>query len=131
MSVINDVLNSVINMAETVELYAPIVIGSLPADNGISIAVGSGTAAATFLTKGMAYELTCALNGKHENQQTASDALNDIHQALTQTKTYPSTNTYQITNIETVATPSYIGREAGSQWLYGSSIRIKFFYKKG
>ena len=133
MSVINDVLLSVIDLAEdNLTLYSPIKIGALPADNSLSIQITTGAADGTFMTKGMAYEITCVLNGKHESQKTVSDTLNDIHQYLTQLKAYPRTeNTYQITNIETVSTPSYIDREANKQYLYGSSIRIKFFYMKG
>lgn len=128
MSVINSVLLDVIGLAQINGLYCDIVIGSMPPDNGISIAIGAGGPSTTFLTKGMAYEIYCVINGKNTDAQTVSDALNDIHQALTQTKTYPTGATYQITDIETVATPAYSGREENSQWLYSSSVRVKFFY---
>lgn len=158
MSVINDVLLAVIDMAESIYdeptgeaiqdstdtedhtepsegdtesgLYAPILIGALPADNGICCTIAGGWPEATFIDKGMSYELSLVLNGKHESQQMVSDTLNDIHQALTQTKTYPQTDAYQITNIETTASPSYIEREENKQYLYGSSLKVRFYYRK-
>lgn len=111
-------------------LYAPILIGALPADNGICCTIAGGWPEATFIDKGMSYELSLVLNGKHESQQVVSDTLNDIHQALTQTKTYPQTDAYQITNIETTASPSYIEREENKQYLYGSSLKVRFYYRK-
>lgn len=130
MSVINDVLLAVIGMV-TLDLYAPIKIGSLPADNGLSIYIGTGDPSETFHTKGMRYELDLVLNGKHSDAKVVSDALNDIHQSLTQTKVYPKTNDYQITNIETIISPNYRDREDNGQILYGSGLRVHFYYKKG
>ena len=131
MSVINDVLLAVIDMAQDTDPYADITIGALPADNGICCAISTGAADAPFLDRGCSYELSLVLNGKHYDQQTVSDALNDIHQALTQTKTYPKTDAYQITNIETASGPTYIGREENKQYLYGSSLRVRFYFRKG
>lgn len=131
MSVINDVLLSVIDMALEVKPYATITVGALPADDSLCMAISSGAADAPFLTRGMSYELNVVFNGKNAKQQDVLDALNDIHQYLTQTKIYPRTDTFQITNIDTTNSPSYIGREENKQYLYGSSLRIRFFYKKG
>lgn len=130
MSVINDVLLAVIGLAQATNPYATITIGAMPADNGIACQIATGAPESTFMTKGFPYQFTMVLNGKHSNQQTVSDALNDIHQSLTQRKEYPATNTYQITDISTISTPSYIGREENKQYLYGSSLSVKFFYKK-
>ena len=129
MSVINSVLLAVIDLVNLEKPYASIVIGALPADNGLSMTIGAGAPATTFMTKGMAYEIDLVFNGKHSNAQTVSDTLNDLHQVLTQAKSYPSTDEYQITNIETSATPSYLSREENNQILYGSALRVKFFYK--
>ena len=129
MSVINSVLLAVIDLVNMEKPYASVVIGALPADNGLSMTIGAGAPATTFMTKGMAYEIDLVFNGKHSNAQTVSDTLNDLHQVLTQAKSYPSTDEYQITNIETSATPSYLSREENNQILYGSALRVKFFYK--
>lgn len=131
MSVINDVLLAVIDMAQNIQPYYNIKIGAMPADNSISCAIATGAPDATFNDKGFSYEFSLVLNGKNYDQQKVSDELNDIHQILTQAKIYPATDTFQITNIETTSSPSYIGREENKQYLYGSSLRVRFYYKKG
>ena len=127
MSVLNDILLAVIGLAQATDPYATIVVGALPADNGITMTYGAGGVDTTFITKGICYDLDIALNGKHSNAQTVSDALNNIHQALTQATSYPRTENYQITDISTISTPSYLDREQNSQILYGSSLRVKAF----
>lgn len=115
-------------MAQATNPYATIGIGALPPDDGISMAFGPGGPDATFLNKGICYSVPIVLNGKHTDQQVVADALNAIHAALTMTKTYPSTSEYQITNISTISAPSYLDREQNSQWLYGSSLMVRFYY---
>lgn len=155
MSVINDVLQEIVDLCNSQHpynqealyaqgfkmfdvnknpIYVPsdgtvVKIGSLPADNGISVFIGTGYANETFMDKGMAYELHVVLNGKHGSQQMVSDTLNDLHRYLTQLKDYPSDNDYQITDISTISAPNFIGREENKQYLYGSSLRVKFYLR--
>lgn len=114
-------------MAQATNPYSTIVIGSLPPNNGITMTLSTGSPQTTFVNKGIPYELSIVCNGKHTDAQVVSDALNGIHQALTQTKNYPSTDLYQITDIETVSAPNYIGREENNQILYGSILRVKAY----
>ena len=130
MSVINDVLEAVRGLCNAENPYATVLIGALPADNGISLFVGSGAPLETYMNKGISIELSCVLNAKHHNAKVASDTLNDLHQALTQATDYTETNTFQITDISTISVPSYIGREENKQYLYGSSLRVRFYMKK-
>lgn len=53
MSVVNDVLTAVVNMINDLQPYSPVIIGSMPPDNGLSIAIASGAPDATFLTKNL------------------------------------------------------------------------------
>lgn len=128
MSVYNDVLQAVIGLAEAEQPYDKIRIGPLPPDNGISIAWSTGSLS-TFLDKKAAVSMTAVLNAKHEDQQTAADVLGRLHTALNMRKSYPRAEAYQITNIETLGSPSYLGREENKQWLYGSSLTVKFYLK--
>lgn len=114
---------------ETTGLYAGIVIGSLPPDEGISLTMSTGYAIATDIEKSDAYAMYAVLNGKSAYQEQVSNALNDIHETLTHRKDYPNVGKYQITNIATVAAPNLIEREQNKQWLYGSSIRIDFYFR--
>ncbi len=128
MSVYDDVLNAVIDLAEQAKPYSDILIGPMPPDNGISIAWSSGNLN-TFLDKRAAVRMTAVFNCKHEDQQTASDTLGRLHTYLNMRKNYPSADNFQITNIETIGAPVYLGREENNQWLYGSSLEVKFFLK--
>ena len=129
-SIIGNVIEAVIGMVSIPPLYSPITVGPMPPTNGISISVSGGGPASTFLTKNMRYEIDLVLNGKHENESVVFDALNNIHQELTQTKNYPSGIDFQIMDIETTTSPSYLGREENKYYLYGSSLRVRFFYFK-
>lgn len=135
MAILTDVLGAVVDMMEdeALGLYANVVIGPLPPDNGIAVAYSSGAPVGTDFNKGMAWEMDLTLNAKHSDQETALSTLADIHAALTRTKIYPRTEQYQITNIETISGPSYLDREenTAAQWLYGSALRVKFFYFGG
>ncbi len=127
-SVINQVLLAVIGMAKAVTSYN-VVIGALPANESISFAIGAGAPQTTFQSKSKPYELDIVVNGKSFDPEAISDALNNIHKALTMTKTYPSTAQYQITDIDTISTPNYLSLEENGQTLYASSIRVKFWLK--
>lgn len=128
MSVYDDVLHAVIDLAQQAKPYADILIGPMPPDNGISIAWSSGNLN-TFLDKRAAVRMTAVLNCKHEDQTTASDTLGRLHTYLNMRKNYPSADNFQITNIETIGAPVYLGREENNQWLYGSGLEVKFFLK--
>ena len=68
MSVYDDVLTAVIDLAEQTELYSKIVIGPMPPENGISIAWGSGNLN-TFLDKKAAVSMSAVLNCKNSDQE--------------------------------------------------------------
>lgn len=130
MSIFDSVLNAVIDLAEqTVQTYADILVGSLPVDDGISMCIASGSAG-YFMDKCGRYSILLTLNGKHSDQQLVSDTIGQIHTALSCMTAYPAVNSCQITSIETQSPPSYLDREEGGQWLYGSSLRVKFYHGK-
>ena len=81
MSVYNDVLLAVLQMAQETNPYSPIVIGAMPPDNGISLFWTSGQLA-TQWDKRAAVTMNAVLNGKHAEQQTVADTLNKIHTFL-------------------------------------------------
>lgn len=128
MTVYNDVLQAVIGMMNDTGPYATIVIGSNVPSNGICV-LPTGAAPSAFFNKQMLTEWVIALNGKNSDQNLVYETLNTIHTSLTMTKTYPSADNFQIYDIETVSSPSLIGRQENDQWIYGSSLRIKFYMK--
>lgn len=128
MSVLTDVLNAVIDLAQATNPYAVIQVGAMPVDNGISMTYGAGSPDATFMDKGAEYSMHLVCNGKHTDQQAVLDALANIHQTLTQATSYPSGAGWQITNIITTAAPTYLDRQVNDWWLYGSSLKVTFYY---
>lgn len=68
-------------------------------------------------------------NGKNVDQQTVIGQLDAIHHSLTRRKDFPAGNSWQVYAIETVSSPRLLGREQNSQWLYGSSLTVKFNVK--
>jgi len=131
VSVYKDMLDSVITLIDTnLSLYALVTIGSLPVINGIAAYIGAGAPTESHLDRGSINEIYVTVNAKHAAQDTALDALSDIQLYLTRLKAYPAGTDWQMLNIETGTVPNYIGTEDnGSQYLYGSILRIKFYVK--
>jgi hypothetical protein len=123
----NDVLQAVIDMAQAAAGF-PVVLGSQPPDDGIAM-TGNAASYPIFLDIGSNEEMNVVCNGKSTEQTTVIQRLEAIHMALTRRKDFPHSDTWQIYAIETTASPRLIGREQNSQWLYGSSLLIKFNVK--
>lgn len=106
-----------------------LVVGSNTPDNCISLR-GNSTPFSTFLCKQQFYmNMTILLNGKSDDQRYISDVLSNIHLNLSKMITYPSTDEVQIVDISTMASPNLIGREENSQWLYGSTLQVKYYIR--
>lgn len=129
MGVYKELLDSVISLIDTnLSLYATVTVGSLPVSNGISAYLGPGAPTESHLDRGSINEIYVVVNAKHADQNTALDALSDIHTYLTRLKTYPGGTNWQMLNIETGTAPNYIGTEDnGSQYLYGSILKVKIY----
>ena len=128
MSVYNDVLAAVQGLAAQAAPGELLIIGSMPPENGISIAWAGGYLN-TFVDKRAAVEMSVVLNAKNTDQEKAAALLSDIHTSLNMRKEYPAAENFQIYNIETSSAPSYLGREENEHWLYGSSLTVKFYLK--
>ena len=126
------ILDNIVDLAETVQPYANIVYGSDPPVNGICMIPSGGIPTDTHLDKGMVYDMPVVLNGKNADQQLLLDDITAIHEVLTRPLDYSniSTEECQIVNISTTALPSIIGREQNKQWICGSSLNVKFYWRK-
>ena len=123
----NEVIQAVIDMAQAAA-GVKVVLGSLPPDNGLAM-TGNASSYPIFLDIGSNEQMNVVCNGKNTQQQAVINQLEAIHASLTRRKDFPSTDTWQIYAIETTASPRLIGREQNSQWLYGSSLLVKFNVK--
>ena len=127
------IINAIINRLEKdLQLYSRITVGAMPANGSIAMYVGSGAPQSLFKNKATHETIYATVNAKHKEQQKAQQALEDIHVHLTRLKDYPSGTErhgigWQITSIATSSAPSFIGQD-GAQYLYGSIIKINFYY---
>ena len=124
----NDILDAVTALVPQYN----IIYGTNPPANGFCMIPAGGYQPDAHLDKGQVVRMDCILNGKGADAGAGNDALWDIHQILTKLTAleYPQSDDWQIMDISTIAYPSLIGREEGTmQWIYGSSIEIKFYWK--
>jgi len=120
----DEILQAVIAMASAA-VNVQIVTGSMPPHNGIAMTGTSGPES-IFLDIGNNERMAIICNGKNVNHRTIIRQLDAIHAALTRRKDFPCGALWQIYSIETIASPRLIGREENSQWLYASSLLVKF-----
>ena len=123
----DDVFNAVVDMAETA--VQGITVGSEPPAGGIAMAPGAAFTDSTFLNKGFVKVMPVLCNAKYANQLTCIQNIGAIHRALTHTIDYPSTDTFQILNIDSASGPNIIGRETNSNWIYGSTLNVRYVEK--
>lgn len=122
------------NMADAIDalgLYAKVVYGSDPPENGICMIPGAGFPSERHLNTGMVYRLPVIINGKNSSLETVVGALDAIHVALTKTNNYTnlSTDDLQVVAVTTTAGPTIIGREQNNQWICGSSVEVSFYWR--
>jgi hypothetical protein len=129
MSVINEVVESVIGLMNATKPFANVTRGALPTGNGLVAEVGASSPREMYWDKNTLVPLDITLNGKHASLKTLSDAMNNIHSALTRAREYPSGDGWQIVDIVNYTLPQIIGREQNNEWLMASSLSVNFFWR--
>ena len=128
-SVINEVLEAVIGMMNATNPFATVTRGALPTNHGLVCEIGPSIPDELYFDKNTVIPLDVTLNGKHKNLKTLTDAMNGIHSALTRTRVYPSTERWQIIDIQNQNLPEIIDREQNNDWLSASALTVRFFWK--
>lgn len=128
-SVINEVLEAVIGLMNATNPFATVTRGALPTGNGLVCEIGPTIPEEVYLDKNAYIPLDVTLNGKHKNLKTVTDAMNEIHSALTRAKNYPASDRWQITDIENQNLPQIIGREENNEWLLASALTVNFYWE--
>ena len=129
MSVINEAVEAVIGMMNATHPFATVTRGALPTGQGLVCEVGPSTPQALYWDKNTFVPLDITLNGKHKNLKVLSDAMNNIHSALTRTTSYPEGDGWQIVDITTDSLPQKIGREENNEWLMASALSVRLFWR--
>ena len=128
-SILNSVVESVMDMIDALDNFASITRGALGIGNSLSCEIAPSMTEAVFMDKNSYIPLTLALNGKHDDLQTLSDTLNNILDTLTRKKEYTDGNGWEIVDITSGNIPRVIGREDNNQWVMACDLIIKIYRK--
>ena len=124
-------IEAIANWAQTTGPYAEILFGSDPPENGLCMIQNGGYAPDIHFNAGFIYDLPILLNGKHADQEVLLTTLGAIHELLTKTLDYSGlgSDQIQVVDIWTTAYPMIIGREQNNQWVAGSTLSVKFYWR--
>ena len=125
MSIINSAVESVMDLIDGLQPFAPITRGALGTGAGLCCEVAPSSPSEVYLDKNQYIPLDLTLNGKHMNLETLSETMNGIHEYLTMLTEYPSGDDWAIVDIGTYTEPQIIGRESANDWIMASSLHIK------
>lgn len=123
--IINQAVEAVMDLIDELGLFAPIYRGPLGTDDGLCCEIGPTTPDEVYLDKNRYIPIDLTINGKHENLETLSEALNTIDEALTMRTSYPATATWKIVDISTATEPQIIDREDSNQYVMASALLVK------
>ncbi len=127
MSVINEAVESVMDLIDALGLFALISRGALGTGNGLCCEVGPSGPEEVYMDKNQYIILDLTINGKHSNLQTLSEAMNTIHEELTMRRVYPQGDHWQIVDISTLTEPQVVAREESNSWLMASALNVKVY----
>ena len=125
MSIINQAIEAVMDMIDELNLFAKITRGALGTKTGICCEISPTTPSEVYIDKNRLIPVDLTINGKHENLQTLTEAMNKIHETLPMKKSYTSGNGWEIVDIESRMFPEVIGREASNIWIMASNLIVK------
>lgn len=123
-----EVLSAVQQMVAAIT-GAAVAIGSLPPLKGYAVSIAGGAPMGTFWPLTSNEELPIQFTGKSTDQQQLAAAMGAVHKALTTAPVgaLPSAPGWQVYAIQTASAPSLIGREQNINYIYGSTLRVKFY----
>ena len=128
-SIDNLAIESVMDLIDQMDNFAPITRGALGIGNSLSCETAPSMVDAVFMDKNTYIPITLALNGKHDNLETLSDTMNNIMYTLTRRTEYPSGTGWEIVDISNGNMPRVIGREDNNQWLMACDLVVKLYRK--
>ncbi len=121
---INEAIEDVISMMNETNVFAPVRRGALTTGNSLTCEIGPSMPGTHFLNKDIVIPVDLTINGKHNNLQTVTNAMNSIHYNLTRRRVYPAGVGWEIVDITDATLPQVIGRENNGDWLLASSLTV-------
>ena len=129
-SIINQAVESVMDLIDALDLFATITRGALGTKRGLCCEIAPTSPDEVYLDKNKYIPIDLTINGKHENLETLSDAMNAIHENLTFLKEYPAGTDFHIVDIATITEPQVIGRTEENLWLMASNLSVRIITEK-
>ena len=129
-SIINQAVEKVMDLIDSLNLYALITRGALGTGNSLVCEVAPSSPTEVYLDKNQYITVDLTINGKHSDLEVLSDSMNLIHESLTMLKEYPYSENWQIVDIVTLTEPQIIGREENNDWIMASSLGVKVLTMK-
>lgn len=130
MSIINSAVEAVMDLIDSLDLFASITRGALGTKSGLCCEIAPSSPLEVYMDKNQYIPLDLTLNGKHENLETLSDAMNSIHENLTMLKEYPKGVDWGIVDIATISEPQVVGRSEENLWLMASNLSVRIQTEK-
>ena len=125
---INEVMNVVRTMVQQL-VSMPVVVGSMPPEEGYAVGYAGGAPIETFRTLNANYTLPIVFNGKSADQQKLAEEMDRVNLVLTTSQVLPFSDDWQIHSLPTSAVPPLLGREETRTWHSGSSPRVVFSFR--
>jgi hypothetical protein len=122
-----EILDSIKELVKQNTSYT-VVVGGNPTKESIAI-TGFTTPNAVYLDRDTQQNYDITINGKSGDQAQLFSDLSAIHRALTLRNDFPHSEKWQVTSIDTTASPRLLGVEEAerTRYIYGSSISVKFY----
>lgn len=121
----NQAIEAVMDLIDDMGLFSGITRGALGTGNCLSCEIGPSSPETVWFDKNQYIPIDLTINGKHDNLQTLSDAMNSIHETLTMMFEYPEGTSWKIIDIQTITEPQVIGRESDNKWMMASDLAVK------
>ena len=127
MSAINEAVEAVMDMIDSLGLFSEIRRGALGTCAELCCEVGPSFPDNLYFDKAVYLPIDLTINGKHSDLETLSNAMNTIHHALTSAKEYSTGTGWRITDITNGSMPQIVGREDDNSWMMASSLMVKVY----
>lgn len=129
-SIINDAIEAVMDMIDALGLFSTIRRGALGTGNSLTCEIAPTMPSEVYMDKNKYIPIDLTINGKHDELETLSNAMNAIHENLTFAKEYTSGTGFQIVDIATITEPQVIGRDEESLWIMASNLSVRILTEK-
>ena len=128
--IIDQAIESVMDLIDYLGLFATITRGALGTENGLCCEIAPSTPQEVYLDKNQYIFIDLTLNGKNDELETLTNAMNTIHENLTMLKSYPAGDDWHIVDIATITEPQVIGRSDNKGWIMASNLSVRIITEK-